>query len=216
MILYNYHQGPRNWQFKKLKTEKTQLYYGLEIEIESPDRQRAIDLASNTFGDYLCCAERDSSLDDCAGLELIFNPCSYNFLQSQAKNFNEYFQRLIDLGASAHDNGRCGLHVNLSRRGLTILDIYKFSKIFSSLSVYTRKKITRRKKFTYCKFEPIEPRFFSKILLKKRGSAHYDAISIKNNEIAEIRFFRGTLNIESFFASIEIINQTVDFVQQNS
>jgi hypothetical protein len=177
--------------------------YGIELEVYSPedtskhDCARSIHEIAQDTG-FIVKTETDGSLDHEYGIEIIFAPMSELAWRSQYSRMYQFLKSLQALGCSSHDNGKCGLHIHISRslktekrktqeKNLKSL-VYKNEEFFKLLS--------RRNNYEYCRF----PNMYN-----FRQNKHYQAVNVENDNTIEIRFFRGTLNYESFLASLETI-----------
>ena len=179
------------------------ILYGVELEVYSPSsiskHQCALlihKIAQDTG--FIIKTETDGSLDQELGIEIIFAPMSELAWRSRYSRIYQFLKSLQALGCSSHDAGRCGLHVHISRslkpekcaaqeKNLKSL-VYKNEEFFKLLS--------RRNNYEYCRFPSMD---------NYKRNRHYQAVNVDNDNTIEIRFFRGTLNYESFLASLETI-----------
>lgn len=177
--------------------------YGIELEIYSPEDTSKYDcaqlihkIAQNTG--FIIKTETDGSLNAEYGIEIIFAPLSELAWRARYSKIYQFLKSLQALGCSSHDNNKCGLHVHISRalkpekhasqeKNLKSL-VYKNEEFFKLLS--------RRNDYEYCRFPS---------MYNFRRNQHYQAVNVENSNTIEIRFFRGTLNYESFLASLETI-----------
>lgn len=179
------------------------ILYGIELEVYSPealskhDCARSIHEIAQDTG-FTVKTETDGSLNQEYGIEIIFAPLSELAWRSQYSRMYQFLKSLQALGCSSHNNGKCGLHVHISRalkpekqktqeKNLKSL-VYKNEEFFKLLS--------RRNNYEYCRFPSMD---------NFKRNQHYQAVNVENNNTIEIRFFRGTLNYESFLASLETI-----------
>ena len=166
-------------------------------EISKHDCARLIHKIAQDTG-FIIKTETDGSLNAEYGIEIVFAPMSELSWRARYSRIYQFLKSLQALGCSSHDNGKCGLHVHISRalkpekqksqeNNLKSL-VYKNEEFFKLLS--------RRNNYEYCRFPSAE---------NFRRNQHYQAVNIENDNTIEIRFFRGTLNYESFLASLETI-----------
>ena len=191
---------------------------GLEIEAECPavdkyNAARAVLEAVHPAGiprddsfDRIAWCEQDGSLDD--GFEIITQPLGLDA-------HRELWPRVLDTravkGLRSHDTETCGLHVHVSRVGLSKLTIAK-AVVFLNADENDRfiVRLARRSSNGYC---------------KKKNDARvnrdacesfdrYERLNLTNRHTVEFRIFRGSLNRKTVLASVEFANAVMDFCAQ--
>lgn len=165
-------------------------------------------------GDDYVVAMRDGSLND--GFEVIPAPADlYHHLN--VFNWREGMATALRLGYRAHDPGTCGLHVHIDREFFSdtelsqdrIEDMFWIS-LFNNLDWI--KKFSRRKDYCYCRItddtgEKLDTVEKAEEKVKKISKFdRYQAINLSKSETIEIRIFRGTCNIETFYATLEMVD----------
>jgi len=209
------------------------LYIGAEIETdyigEEPDPDSEDDEPDPFWAsDYL-----ESKLERCDfltytvptfdgslsnGCEFVSDPLTIEAWMEVKPSFREGFKHLLDVGLRAHDTETCGLHFHVSR------SFFKANEeAWSALLLVVEQnwpdmtRIARRKTNHYAQ-RVLGPEFNrdckerheyvhkegSKLWAKTDGS-RYVAVNFRNENTIEFRFFRGTLNIETFYASLQFI-----------
>jgi hypothetical protein len=115
-------------------------------------------------------------------------------------------------GLLSHKTSTCGLHVHVSRRNITTLQL---SKIITFVNSPDNREL----------IESIARRYansYATIRSKKLGSAYksnydrYDAVNVQNSQTIEFRIFRGSLKYETVMASIEFVNALVSYCHDQS
>lgn len=192
-----------------------QRYFGVELECEmhgdafdENDRQdtaRALLDVANV-GMRRAWAEHDGSLN--WGFEIITQPMG---LDGHA----EMWPRVLSHSAAnvlrSHDTRTCGLHVHVSRRGLTTLQIARAVVFLNAPEneVLVR-AIARRYGNSYC-------RITKKTLHNACGSFdRYEMLNLTNSRTVEFRLFRGTLRAETVLACVEFSNAVLEFARTAS
>lgn len=191
------------------------LYLGVELETEYPSEDIAEDAAQDvidTFGDRLVCVKSDSSLDD--GAEIVTQPCTPLYHLAETV-WPEISRICLGHNGTSHDNGRCGLHIHISR---TYLDSENACMALDRL-IQTHPcewgRFSRRQRFNYCKIESEQdlgiygdftPRKKQDAWKKRKGCGwgdRYCAVNFNNAATVEVRLWRGSLNPETILAAIE-------------
>ena len=202
--------------------EVYQPYLGVELEMEfETDTNRASaaeHIRTNmTYGDYYEC-KTDSSLGD-YGMECVTQPAT------PAYHLSGYDQLMLSAGitydATSHDNGNCGLHVHIDRDYFTNTGIanaalkaaFIMDTIISNNEVYivnfTRRRYSQLNRWAAfmnmhaCKAE----RDLIEKLREYSSSKYnrYQAVNTENDTTIELRLFRGTLNGETYAATIQFV-----------
>ncbi len=195
---------------------KDDLYYGIEIEVdcggENSENAEKLENIANANSERIYC-KHDGSIHD--GFEIVSHPMTLNYHYSDM-NWSELFKEAISMGYRSHNTSTCGLHVHINRDafGATVdeqelviarivyfveskwLELVKFSRRTSdSLERWTsRYGIMENIKNTYDK-------------TKKGNLGRYVAVNLLNYNTVELRVFRGTLNINTFYATLQLVDE---------
>ena len=208
--IYGYHSWPGQLEFKKLDSEgDVKMFFGVEIETEGGQRN------SRLVGTYqdIWHLEEDGSLDD--GFEMISQPMSWEFIKAEMPRFREMFKALSDAGQISHEGTTCGFHIHVSRDAFDgDRAIKRCLAIVHGLSggMCT---IGRRSSSRYASFYSIPANPWVSDILNFPHTGHGVAENCGyhsdhgTNTTIEFRFPRGTLNPDTFLATIEFI-KTVD------
>lgn len=222
-----YHNAPSTRYFGKIPKQWRDLWRGIGIELEI-DRNEHV---NGRVEDELCeeiidalgvacpagCGsehervffERDGSLEN--GFEIITQPHTVD------EFFSLDWGRVLDAckrhGYKSHDIGTCGLHVHLSRamfgatqakQGVAIGKLIRFFDSYYPEML----KIARR---TEEQANRWAGRYYTKNRkeatdygTKKLRTGRYFAVNNTNYATVEIRIMRGTLNLASFLACIDV------------
>lgn len=206
--------------FLHVGNDNAQPYLGIELEMEFPNEILRVDAAEYirrnvAYGDYYDCKE-DGSLGD-YGMEVVTQPAT------PAYHVSGYDALMLragkEYGATSHDNGHCGLHVHIDRayfedtgiedasdRAGYIMDTL-FSNNEGQIVNFTRRRYSQLNHWaqlmnmSVCKRE----RSFNNKLMEYRSSKYtrYQAVNMDNCHTIELRLFRGTLNPETYYATLE-------------
>lgn len=205
-------------------------YLGVELETDSYDGNQnsyLIDLdAIDGFSNRFWCTE-DSSLDygGDLGVEITSHPMTLDaFLRGRwiekiadAAHFNDYL---------SHDAGTCGLHVHINRaffsKNITVQDAggYKLMRLFQrfeqQFTLFSRRDDNYWCRYnTYSDYSPkkvggkivdTHRDFMQKVREMRYETDHSQVVNFQHEATFEIRAFRGTLNIQTFYATLALVN----------
>lgn len=236
-IVHTYHNGPDFVFHTSYKDEddygECKKYIGTEVETEKGDYEERKDFTYE-FGEeeeYIY-QMKDGSLDS-DGIECITMPMSYNFWKEY--DFEGWMQGLVERGARAHDTENCGLHVHLSREWINDggkYDEYQLAIVgrirqFISDNAEVIKRFARRGEERWCAYskpfsdkkelEGLSTDEVNKKFAEKANDVtdRYQALNNKNSKTIEFRIFKGTLNPETYRASVEFCLRLVDYIKSH-
>lgn len=195
-------------------------YLGVELEMEFPTDSYRTDAAeyirtSVRYGDFYECKE-DSSLED-YGLECVTQPATLLYHVTGYDDLMLSAGTLFD--AVSHDSGNCGLHVHIDRAFFNDTNIdracYRAGYILDTLISNNEPYVLRFTRRTYSQLNrwaqtvvtcrDKERRTFVEKFGDYRAAKYtrYQAVNMDNDETIELRLFRGTLNRETYYATLE-------------
>ena len=186
---------------------------GIELEIDrddsagSEERECVDDLEALAHGHLTY--ERDGSLN--YGFEIQTTPHTVD--EFCKLNWRGIFDACTEHGYKSHDAGTCGLHIHVSRTMLgddeetqqrAIAKLIRFFDLYYADIV----KISRRDNYTASRWaSPYhtstneEAQKYAKYTT--REASHNMAVNLQHRETVEFRIMRGTLNIDTFLASVD-------------
>lgn len=190
------------------------IYYGFELEAESHGNDS--DDWANEVNDTLgyTYVKRDGSLND--GMEIVSHPATIEYHLSKREEYTELFRRMRRAGWRSHDDGTCGLHVHISlkpmeeRNDMAVSNLLLlFDRFWDNLVNFSRRK--EEQLHRWAKRYPAGDHFYKDIKSKAKGrSDRYMAINLENRHTVEVRMFRGTLNPDTFFATLQLVDVLVN------
>ncbi len=159
--------------------------------------------------------QMDGSLSN--GVEIITQPMDLNYLLEHKKEFEEIADYLIARGFTSHDNMRCGLHIHVDRDFIKN-DNEKINKLFILLEFYKKEfeEFARRRSGHYNQWlsdgfyhldQKSKDKLFSstKAINEIKNEDHTQVLNLQHDNTLEFRLFRGTLNVDTIIASVELI-----------
>lgn len=206
-IIFNYHSSKTETVFQHDDwTRKHKRFFGVELEVESVDGDRvenakAIHERVNTPSRKLF-FESDGSLT--YGFEMITQPMS---LPAHRELFKFLEDKSLTKNLKSHNTTTCGLHVHVSRAGMTDLQIGKIvSFVNDPKNEWFIRGIARRYASGFCQIK-------SKKVKDCRSGDRYEAVNLTNRSTIEFRLFKGSLKYEAVIAAVEFCNAIVEYTR---
>ena len=218
---YSYKPDPI---FHSSPDENTRLYFGIEVETESPgdenysNRREAAEFAYRLEQSNLAYLKSDGSLD--CGFEVVTHPMTHSFYMNNATLLWDTISRLkTEHSMMAWGTNTCGLHIHISRNGFsTGSHQHRFLQL-----VYNNKELYEllagRSATHWAKFDDVvnqdtgKKSFRYKLDNNHRDTDRYSAVNTINRNTLEMRIFRGSLNIGFIKASIDLAHASVEFTR---
>lgn len=190
--------------------------FGVELEVEVRDgtldeaasrianfvNNQAADITADNHTETLLHFEQDGSLTN--GFEMVSAPLG---LDDHSRLWKTALSTTLTKGLRSHDTDTCGLHVHVSRVGLSDVQIAKAVCFVNDPDNRALiEAVARRYDAGFCK-----------VGTKKLTTAHksdgdrYQAVNLCNRNTIEFRVFKGTLRYASVMAAIEFANAVVQF-----
>lgn len=189
-------------------TQMKNRWFGVELEVEmrgDGDRQgKAVELNEiingGALGDKVF-FENDGSLNN--GFEIISHPMGLDLhrdLWAWLKDKDK------TSGIRSHNTTSCGLHVHVSRRGLTKLQIAKIVTFVNNPGNEDLiRAVARRFNEGYCKIKN------KKVGESATSGDRYEAVNVTSSKTIEFRIFKGSLKYESVISAVQFANAVVEF-----
>ncbi len=202
-LISNYSDKSANY----LRPESTdKLLFGIELEVETrgDDADSGAEFVRQSLPDSYCTLKEDGSLGD-SGFEIVTRPDSVDV---HKRWWGSFFSELPHRKLSSWDNGRCGMHIHVTKSAMSQLQLGKLMCFLNEpantgfvVSVAGRdgEQWARR-----CKKKITD--------IHNEDEGRYVALNI-TGRTAEVRIFRGTLKPESFYKNLEFVAALVEFCQ---
>ena len=220
---YNYKPTPN---FLKLENEKnTKEFLGVEVEVDDGDDFNVLGEVENDLGG-LVYWKHDGSLSE--GAEMVSQPCTIKKWLSLKDDMEQAFGKLVKAGFRSHDTSTCGYHIHISRDSLgktrqeqdDVIDrIILITEVFKD----ELKKFSRRRNYHYCKFASESYSDYKEYEMdtlekckrfKDNCTDRYLVINNNNSNTVEFRVFRGTLNINTFIATLQFVHNVANICKK--
>lgn len=193
-------------------------YFGVELEIDQAgkDSDNADELLSigNRDEEHIY-IKGDGSLDD--GMEIVSHPMSLDY--HKQFQWGEIMKKAIYLGYRSHQTSTCGLHVHVNRNCLGE-SREEQDEVISRILYFVEHhwnellKFSRRSEYAMNRwasrygYENSARAILDKA--KKGNNGRYAAVNLMNYSTIEFRMFRGTLKLNTFMATLELVNSIIN------
>lgn len=190
-------------------------YFGIELEIdgagEDQDNAEELESIANDYSEEHIYLKHDGSLDD--GFEIVSQPCTFDY-HIESFPWKHILKKCENMGYNSHNSKTCGLHVHISREAFTNQEagitklLWIFEKFWDNILTFSRR--TPEQVARWAKNYGLED---SPELLKNKADnnhGRYYAVNLSNYHTVELRIFRGTLNYNTFLATLQFCNLLID------
>ena len=177
------------------------VFYGIELEMDTRGgRQSAVDYIASAIPSDTAIMKEDGSLSS-DGVELVSHPRTFESWQESSEQWSTWLREIAEHGMEAWSMSQCGLHVHMTRKGMTASHQVRFGLLFNR-NAMDWQGVARRSS-SYANFN--EGETVTKV--KVRYSAnHFDAVNFSNAETIEVRIFRPSLQFGRVFGSIALVH----------
>jgi len=179
--------------------------------------------------------KRDGSLD--AGFEIVSQPATLRaHVSGNYIDWQKGFRTLSKLGYTSHDKGTCGLHTHINRNffgsnkttqnynGAKI--VYLMEKFWDEFVLFSRRKMSQLDRWArkcnakddFDNYETKTARTLSNSFAKSyiTPRTKYVALNTLHTHTFELRIFRGTLNINTFKATLQFVDNLARLVKKTT
>lgn len=217
LFVLPYHRYYPKIQFYGDSKCNSEPYMGFELEVDfggESDSNVAqimpiINKAGN--GEIFAYCSHDGSLTD--GLEIITQPATLRYHQSIKGVYNDMAQKLKSMGYSSHDTTTCGFHVHVNRDYFgdkekvaierVILIVEKF---WNEMCIFARRPERRMERYSKKRPTSISiDEYMERADKSQEHDWHYYAVNIANRDTIEFRMFKGTLNVNTIMATLNLV-----------
>ena len=192
-------------------------FFGVELEIDEggEDNWAALEIlkAASSVHHERIYIKHDGSLDE--GMEIVSMPLSLNYHVNEMP-WKAVFDKAKSLGYVSHQTRTCGLHIHVSRAafGKTVEEqeaciariLYFFEKHWDELLKFSRRTPQQLERWAARYGYKDTP----KELLdhaKNRNAGRYTSVNLTNSATIEFRMFRGTLKLNTFLATLQLVDR---------
>lgn len=199
-------------------------YLGVELEVDNGgEKNISAKIVVNTMnkeGENFVYCSHDGSLNN--GFEIITQPATLEYHTSIKNIYQEAFKRLRKMEYLSHDTTTCGFHVHFNRSFFGDNETENIGKLIYLVNHFWNKFVifARRPEFRmnhYSKKIDMDTKEYI-IEANKTGlhEYHYYAINIANPDTIEFRMFKGTLNVNTFLATLQFVHNCIIAAREKS
>lgn len=212
-----YHRYAPPLDFYGNNHNNTVPYLGVELEVdeggESDRNVKQLMKLINPKDKHFVYCSHDGSLRE--GFEIITQPATLKYHTSIKGVYEQMFQFLLKKGYLSHDTATCGIHVHFNRNFyeeneelyITRL-LYLVDKFWDEIVRFSRRN--QRRLDRYSKKVDCPPTDYYKRSNKSGNhDYHYYAINLANENTIEFRMFKGSLNIDTFMATLQFVHNCI-------
>jgi hypothetical protein len=226
--LINEHNYRPQAVFHTTPSESENDTVGLEIEmdgksytIDSSDRHDVAKYWLDTLG-TLVYHKKDGSLTR-GGFEAVTHPVTYGYLKENRDKIKTCLDYSISKGFRAADTETCGLHVHISRKSFKSQKaqdnfIFLFERFYNQVLKFSRRTEYSMQRWAE-RYGIYSVRDNNEDFSNKLRNAHRDKYRIVNtlhSATLEVRAFKGTLNVDTLFATVQFMLVMRDLANQNN
>lgn len=192
-------------------------YLGVELEVdeggESNRNVKQLMKLVNPKDKMFVYCMHDGSLRE--GFEIITQPATLKYHTSIKGVYEKMFEFLLKKGYLSHDTATCGIHIHFNRNFyeeneelyITRL-LYLVDKFWDEIVRFSRRN--QRRLDRYSKKVDINPKDYYKWSNKSGNhDYHYYAVNLANENTIEFRMFKGSLNINTFMATLQFVHNCI-------
>lgn len=211
--------------------KEERLYFGIEIEMESPQQdtyvlREAAEYASTLEGTDHAYLKSDGSLN--CGMELVTHPMSHSYYRHEASELWDVLETLrTKYKMRAWDASTCGLHIHISRTGFSGgAHMHRFlNLVYSNEEFFGR--MAGRNSSRWAKFDDVvrkdwtgdkwkEYKSFKDKLEDNGRTDRYSAVNTNNRHTLEMRIFKSSVNMDTVMSQISLAHASVEYTRRLS
>lgn len=201
----SYHSQQPNWRNGFRERGK---YIGIEYEVESlsGNYQTLLNLIPDLPAELRPCCERDGSLDEYSGVEIIFPPIAYRSLKAKTGAFRQFLEAM---DGNTHHHSSTGMHMNVNTADWGHAQRRLFAAVVHNMSSAQISRIGGRSPNSYCYQQPNRP------LEDYSQSIGHGAVELKNGRL-EMRFPKSTTDATRVELLVDFVDGLGEFCKKHA
>ena len=184
------------------------IQFGIELECENVHRNNS-EAAGHFVGKIphdVAYLKEDGSLT--GGFEIVTHPRDLDSWREFAPHFLKVLNELNHLGQRAWNRPNCGLHVHMSKAGMSPAHQTRFGLLFSRNELDWKE--AARRSSGYANFNGLKRGGVPLKVLQPYESSHSDAVNFANQHTIEVRIFRPSFSLR-WLGCIELVAAARDY-----
>ena len=161
--------------------------------------------------------KHDGSLED--GFEIVSHPMSLDYHMDEMP-WDSVIQEAKYYGYRSHQAGTCGLHIHVSRKAFGRTEseqdaciariLYFVEKNWGELLKFSRRTPIQLERWAARYGLKEHPRDILYHAKNPYGKGRYTCVNLENKDTIEFRMFRGTLKLNTFLATLRMVDRICD------
>ena len=195
-------------------------YFGVELEVDGAgeyedEAGKVMEEANPDVENAYC--KHDGSLDD--GFEIVTHPMTLDY-HLHTMPWGNIVDKAKELGYTSHQARTCGLHVHVNRNcfGDTVKEqeeciarvLYFFEKHWEELLKFSRRTQRQLDRWAARYGYKEQPKEILDHAKKGYHAGRYTSVNLQNTDTIEFRIFRGTLKMNTIFATLQLLDKICD------
>ena len=196
-------------------------FFGVELEIdcggELDQHARMLKQLGNAGGCERIYCKHDGSLEE--GIEIVSHPMTLSYHMDEMPWCN-VISKARELHYSSHQAGTCGLHVHVSRTAFGDTEaeqdiciariLFFFEKNWEELLKFSRRTPSQLASWAARYGYKTEPWEILDTAKRRYSRSRYTCVNLTNADTIEFRMFRGTLKLNTFLATLQLVDRICD------
>lgn len=194
---------------------KDDRYFGVELEVDcggnDNENARTLKNLANCSGEHIY-IKSDGSIDD--GFEIVSHPMTLDY-HINNMDWESVLHEAVNMGYRSHQTSTCGLHIHVNRNAFGANQAEQ-EEVISKILFFIEKhwnelfRFSRRSEYNMNRWSARYgyEKSGKEILQKAKGMDNrYVALNLRNYHTIEFRLFRGTLKLNTFIATLQLVNE---------
>lgn len=196
-------------------------FFGVELAIDEGGeldyKARLLMDAANIGGKKLIYCKHDGSLE--CGFEIVSHPMTLDY-HMNTMPWRDVTAKAKELDYISHKAGTCGLHIHVSRTAFGDTEqrqdaciariLFFFEKHWGELLKFSRRTQPQLEHWAARYGYKTEPREILNDAKNRQSRNRYTCVNLTNTDTIEFRMFRGTLNLNSFLATLQFVDRVCE------
>lgn len=192
------------------------MYFGVELEVDKGGKDgenaRTLKDIANVHNDHIY-IKSDGSLND--GFEIVSHPMTLDY-HMNTMDWESVLHEAVNMDYRSHQTDTCGLHIHVNRDAFGE-NQSKQEEVIAKILFFIEKhwaemfRFSRRSEYNMNRWsaryglEKTGKEILEKA--KESGYGRYVAVNLRNYSTIEFRLFRGTLKLNTFLATLQLVNE---------
>jgi len=191
------------------------MYFGVELEVDcggkDDENARTLKDIANVRNEHIY-IKSDGSIDD--GFEIVSHPMTLDYHMNEM-DWESILHEAVNIGYRSHQTSTCGLHIHVNRNAFGENQAEQ-EEVISRILFFIEKnwneifRFSRRNEYNMNRWSARYgyEKSGKEILQKAKDTGNrYVAVNLRNYHTIEFRLFRGTLKLNTFLATLQLVSE---------